>query len=468
MNFPVSKQSALLVSCLASFLTPFMGSSLNVALPSIAQTFTMSAVSLSWVPTSYLLSSAVLLVPLGRLADIIGRRRVFLIGIALYTVSSLLCAAAPSSEFLIAARVLQGISGALMFGMSIAILTSVFPVNERGKALGINSAAVYIGLSIGPFVGGILTEQLGWRAVFWVNVPLGLVMILLVLAKLKSEWSESRGATFDLVGSMLYCVALTALMYGFSLLPEAIGAGIIAAGIAGLFLFFRLELRTENPVLDVNLFRHNRVFAFSNLAAFINYSATFAVTFLLSLYLSYIRGLTPQQAGLILVVQPVMMALFSPFAGKLSDRIEPRIVASIGMAVIVVGVTYLAFLDVNTPFWAIVSALALLGFGFGLFSSPNTNAVMSSVEKEVYGVAAGTLATMRMTGQTMSLGIAMLIFAVVIGQVQITPEFYGPFLKSLKIAFGVFAVLCVAGVLSSLARGNVRSPIVDGGSTIHK
>jgi EmrB/QacA subfamily drug resistance transporter len=456
MSSTVNKQSALLVSCLASFLTPFMGSALNVALPRIGDAFTMSAVTLSWVPTSYLLASSVLLVPFGRLADIVGRRRMFLSGIALYTLASLFCALARSGEVLIITRVLQGISAALMYGMSIAILTSVFPANERGKALGINSAAVYIGLSVGPFVGGVLTEQLGWRAVFWVNVPLGLLMVVLVLLKMKGEWSESRGASFDLKGSLVYCLSLTALMYGFSLLPDALGAGLVIAGIAGILLFIRLELHTESPVLDVNLFRQNRPFAFSNLAAFINYSATFAVTFLLSLYLSYIRGLTPQQAGVILVVQPAMMALFSPLAGKLSDRIEPRIVASIGMGVIVVGVGFLVFLEANTPYWIIVGALGLLGFGFGLFSSPNTNAVMSSVEKRAYGVAAGTLATMRMTGQTISLGIAMIIFAVVIGRVQITPALYEPLLKSLRIAFSVFSGLCVLGVFSSLARGNVR------------
>jgi EmrB/QacA subfamily drug resistance transporter len=452
----VGKQTALVVSCLASFLTPFMGSALNVALPRIASDFAMSAVALSWVPTSYLLASSVLLVPFGRLADIVGRRRVFLIGIILYTVSSLCCAVAPSAELLIVARILQGISAAFMFGMSIAILTSVFPPNERGKALGINSAAVYIGLSIGPFAGGVLTEQLGWRWVFWVNVPLGILMIILVLAKLREQPPESRGALFDIKGSILYCLALTSLMYGFSLLPDATGAGMVACGVAGLLLFIRLELRTESPVMDVRLFRQNKAFAFSNLAAFINYSATFAVTFLLSLYLSYIRNLTPQQAGAILVVQPVMMAIFSPLAGRVSDRIEPRVVASIGMAVIVIGLAFLACLEPTTPFWGIACALALLGFGFGLFSSPNTNAVMSSVEKRTYGVAAGTLATMRMTGQTISLGIAMIIFALVIGKVQITPEYHPQFLQSVRIAFGVFAVMCVVGVFSSLARGNVR------------
>jgi EmrB/QacA subfamily drug resistance transporter len=441
---------------MASFLTPFMGSSLNVALPAIGKEFSLSAVLLSWIPTAYLLASSMLLVPMGRLADIIGRRRVFLYGITLYTLSSGLCALAPSAGFLIAMRALQGVSAALMFGISIAILTSVFPSQERGKALGINSAAVYVGLSLGPFIGGIMTSQWGWRSLFWANIPLGLLMITLVLTRMRTEWTEARGARFDVPGSILYSVSLIALMYGFSMLPGFAGAVLVSGGVAGLALFIRFERRTASPILDINLFLQNRVFALSNFSAFVNYSATFAVTFLLSLYLAYIRGHTPQEAGTVLVIQPIMMALCSPFAGRLSDRVEPRIIASTGMGVIVAGLVALAFLTATTPLWYIIAALALLGIGFGMFSSPNTNAVMSSVEKSVYGVAAGTLATMRMTGQTISIGIAMLIFALVVGTVQITPEYHAGFLRSISIAFAVFAALCTVGVFSSLARGRVR------------
>ncbi|MCC6396148.1 MAG: MFS transporter [Bacteroidetes bacterium] len=433
-----------------------MGSSLNVALPAIGTEFSLSAVLLSWIPTADLLASSMLLVPMGRLADIIGRRRVFLYGIALYTLSSGLCALAPSAGFLIAMRAVQGVSAALMFGISIAILTSVFPPQERGKALGINSAAVYVGLSLGPFIGGIMTSQWGWRSLFWANVPLGILMITLVLTRMRTEWTESRGARFDIPGSILYSISLVALMYGFSELPGIAGAVLVTGGVAGLALFIRFERRTASPVLDINLFLQNRVFALSNLSAFVNYSATFAVTFLLSLYLAYIRGHTPQEAGTVLVIQPIMMAVCSPFAGRLSDRVEPRIIASTGMGVIVAGLIALAFLTTTTPLWYIIAALGLLGIGFGMFSSPNTNAVMSSVERSVYGVAAGTLATMRMTGQTISIGIAMLIFALVVGTVQITPEYHAGFLRSLSIAFAVFAALCTVGVFSSLARGRVR------------
>jgi MFS family permease len=246
-------------------------------------------------------------------------------------------------------------------------------------------------------------------------------------------------------------------MYGFSLLPAMSGAGLILIGVLGISAFVVWELRVEIPVLDINLFRDNTVFAFSNMAALINYSATFAVGFLLSLYLQYIKGLNPQNTGLILVSQPIVMAIFSPLAGRLSDRIEPRIVASIGMALTAIGLFLFTFLNEKTPLEFIVASLILIGFGLALFSSPNTNAVMSSVEKRFYGVASATLGTMRLTGQMLSMGIATLIFAVYVGRVQITPEYYLLFLKSAKAAFVIFAALCFGGIFASLARGKLRT-----------
>lgn len=450
----VSAQTALLVASLASFLTPFMSSAINVALPALGAEFAMSAVLLGWVPTSYLLSSSVFLVPFGRLADMTGRKRIFLGGVLLYTMSSFLCGIAPSLAFLLGARVLQGISGAMMSGTGIAILTSVFPAKERGRVLGINTASVYIGLSLGPTIGGVLTEQFGWRSIFLLSVPLGVIMVVLILTKMKGEWTEERGAVFDVTGSVLYCVGLVALMYGFSQLPQTTGVVLVLTGLTLLAVFVRWELRARSPVLDINLFRNNRVFAFSNLAAFINYSATFAISFLMGLYLMYIRGLSPQQAGFVLLAQPVVMAVGSPFAGRLSDRIEPRIVASAGMGLIAVCLSFFTLLSETIPIPFIIVTLSVLGLGFALFSSPNSNAVMGAVPKGVYGVAAGTLATMRMTGQTISIGIAMLVFSLVMGSVRITPDVYPAFLESVRIAFGIFAALCAVGVFASLARGN--------------
>ncbi len=451
-----SKRVALLVATTSSFLTPFMSSSINIALPAIGKEFASDAVTLSWVATAYLLAAAMILVPIGRIADIYGRKKVFTYGLLIYTISSLLCAMAPSTISLISFRVLQGIGGAMKFGTGVAMLTSVFPLGERGKVLGINVAAVYIGLSLGPTLGGLLTEHLGWRSIFLVNVPLGLIIISAVLWKLKGEWAEARGEKFDLTGSVIYSLALVAVMYGFSLLPAMSGACLIATGTVGILAFVRWQMRVESPVLNMSLFKNNTVFSLSNLAALINYSATFAVGFLLSLYLQYIKGVSPAHAGLILLPQPLVMAVLSPVAGRLSDRIEPRLVASIGMALTTMGLFLFTFLNQDTGIEFILASLTILGIGLAFFSSPNTNAVMGSVEKKFYGVASGTLATMRVTGQMLSMGIAMLLFALYIGRVQITPEYYPLFLTSTKTAFIIFAALCFGGIFASLARGKTR------------
>jgi EmrB/QacA subfamily drug resistance transporter len=456
MDDAATKRAALLVATLTSFLTPFMGSSVNIALPSIGREFAMDAVLLGWVATSYLLSAAMFLVPFGRIADIHGRKKIFLYGILTFALSSLLSAVAPGAIFLVCCRVLQGIGSAMIFGTGVAILTSVFPVGERGKVLGINVAAVYSGLSLGPFVGGFLTQQLGWRSIFFLNVPLSLIIIAFTIWKLKGEWAGARGEKFDLSGSLIYVVSLPALMYGFTLLPAASGAWLIALGVLGLVVFSRWELRRKSPVFDMNLFRTNVVFAFSSLAAFINYGASFAVSFLLSLYLQYTKGLTPQQAGTILVCQPVVMALVSPLAGRLSDRMEPRAVASIGMGFTMVALFLFTFLGQNTGLGFVILSLVVIGFGLALFSSPNTNAIMSSVQKRSYGVAAATVGTMRLTGQMLSMGIAMLVFALYIGRAEITPENYPAFLRSAKTAFTISTVLCFGGIFASLARGKVR------------
>jgi EmrB/QacA subfamily drug resistance transporter len=451
-----TRRATLIAATLASFLTPFMGSSSNVALPSLGREFAMDAVLLSWVQTSYLLAAAVFLVPFGRLADIHGRKKVFVAGTAVFTLASLATGLAPSAALLIAARIVQGIGSAMIFGTGVAILTSVFAPSERGRVLGLNVAAVYTGLSLGPFLGGFLTQQLGWRSIFLAVVPLGVVVLVFVGWRLQGEWAEARGEAFDLVGSTIYALALVALMYGFSRLPDLLGAGLILLGIVGLAAFAGWELRVSSPVLNLTLFLNNRIFTFSNLAALINYSATSAVTFLLSLYLQYIHALTPQQAGIVLVPQPIVQAVFSPLAGWLSDRIEPRVVASLGMALTAIGLGLFVLTDAATPLWSIVARLVVLGFGFALFSSPNINAIMGSVARKHYGVASGTSGTMRLVGQTLSLGIATLLFALYIGRVEITPTAYPQFLAAMRTGFAIFAVLCVGGIFASLARGRLR------------
>jgi EmrB/QacA subfamily drug resistance transporter len=456
MESDAVKRAALLIAVLASFLTPFMVSSVTIAIPAISREFTMSALAMSWVATSYLLSTALFLLPFGRLADIYGRKKMFTLGIGIYTLAALLMAFSPTALVLITLRAVQGFGSAMIFGTGMAIMISVYPAAERGRVLGINVAAVYAGLSLGPFLGGFLTQQFGWRSIFLANVPVGLLVIYFVTTRLKGEWAEARGERFDLAGSVIYGLSLLSLMYGLSLLPSWIGGGLVLAGIIGIGAFALWERKAVSPLLNMDLFLHNATFGFSNLAALINYSATFAVTFLLSLYLQYIKGFSPQRAGLILVAQPIVMALFSPLAGRLSDRIEPRVVASIGMGISAAGLFLFAFLSPVTAVGSVVGGLMLIGFGFALFSSPNTNAVMSSIDRRFYGVGSATLGTMRLTGQMLSMGIATVIFAFHIGSARIIPDLYPQFLASLRTAFTLFAALCFGGIFASLARGKMR------------
>lgn len=457
MNSGKEKRYVLLMASLSAFLTPFMAASINVALPSISDELSLTTFLYGWVATSYLLSAAMLMVPFGRLADIHGRKKVFLIGVWIFAISSVLCAIAPTSETLIAFRVIQGVGSAMLFSTMTAIIVSVYPPHERGKAIGITTAVVYIGLSAGPFIGGVLTDALGWRSLFLVLLPLSIPILYIGHRILRSDWAEAKGESFDKAGSAVYAVALTGVIVGFSMLPQTVGIMLSVAGAAGIAIFAWMEIRTKSPVLDMRLFRDNRTFAFSNLAALINYGATFAVGFLISAYLQFVKGMDAWDAGLVLGSQPVMMAIFSPIAGRLSDKIEPRLLATAGMVITTVGLFLFTMLTANSCTCLIAGNLIFLGIGFGLFSSPNTNAIMSSVEKKHIGTASASVATMRMVGQVLSIGIANMCIALFIGDSAIDVGSQTELLQGTQLAFTLFSIICLIGVFASFARGNLRS-----------
>lgn len=455
-DYTPQEKSALFVASITSFTGPFVISSVNVALPAIQREFNADAVQLSWIATALLLAVAVTLVPAGRIADIHGRKKIFTWGLSLYTLASLLAAFADSVEMLIFFRVFQGVGSAMFLTTGMAIITSIFPPKKRGKAIGIYVSAVYIGLSVGPFVGGLLTQNVGWRSLFIIVVPLGVISIVITLKYLKGEWADAKGEPLDVAGSFLYGIAILAWVYGASLLPSKTAMYLMLAGTLCMAVFVWQELRVRYPVVEVRLFSRNKLFTFSSLAAMIHYSATHALTFLISLYLQYIKGLSPQTAGMIIVAQPIMMATFSPLAGKWSDRIEPRKIASFGMALTALGLFLLAWIGKDTSLVYITSTLLILGFGFAMFSSPNMNAIMSSVEKRYLGIASGTVATMRLIGQMGSMAISMVMFAVIIGRVEIAPENYPQFIRCVNLSFSIFFVLCIVGVFFSLFRGELR------------
>ena len=451
------ERSVLMVATVTSFLGPFMLSAVNVALPVIQNDLAATAVELSWIATSYLLATAVCLVPIGRIADIHGRRRFFVLGLIVFTVSNFLTLFVRGVGPFIVLRVLQGAGAAMTVTTGMAIVTSVFPPQRRGKAIGIYVAAVYVGLSAGPFGGGVLAQHFGWRTIFMVTTVIGMLSALVAIRGLKgNEWADAAGEPMDVIGSLLYWASLIQLVYGATLLPAWHAAVMVTAGLVLLFIFIRIELQLPHPVFEVRLFSNNKMFAFSSTAALIHYAATFAITFLLSLYLQYIKGLNPQAAGFLLVAQPVCMAVFSPLAGKISDRVEPWKIASVGMAMTAVALAALVMVDGGTPLYVVVGILITLGIGFALFSSPNMSAIMGAVAPRHYGTASGTVATMRLMGQMVSMALVTVVFAVMIGKTAISPANYGQFLSSMHLCLVIFAVLCGIGIVFSLYRGTMR------------
>jgi len=451
-----TQRSALSIAVLTSFLGPFLISGVNIALPAIEKEFDLDAVALSWIVTSYLLSSAVFLLPIGKLADIRGQKLVFKGGIIIFTIATALCGVAQNGMMLILLRIVQGLGAAMTMTTGAPILVSVFPPSERGKVLGMNVAAVYLGLSMGPFIGGILTQNFGWRSIFLFCVPLGIAAIVLVFFKLKSDAITRTKGRIDHKGAFYYSAGLIAIVYSSSNLHKSFGWPLLLTGILLLILFIMQCKKSVYPIFEIPLFTRNRIFAFSNIAALINYSATFSLVFLMSLFLQKIKGFTPQQAGTILVAQPIVMTILSPFAGKLSDRIEPRKLATAGMLISAIGLFLLAFIDQQTPVYLIVAVLMLMGIGFGLFSSPNMNTIMSSVEKKQLGIASGISATMRVVGQMMSMMIATLIFSLYFSETHIAEVDNNLFVSSIRLLFTVSGLICLAGVYFSNGRGNLR------------
>jgi EmrB/QacA subfamily drug resistance transporter len=458
-----SKRVALIVATFGSFMTPFDGSVVTLALPSIGNDLGGNVVSLAWVATAYVLGLTICVVPFGRLADIRGRGRIYVIGVGLFTLASALCGLAPTLNSLIAMRVVQGVAAAMMAGNSIALLTSVFPAKERGKILGINTATVYIGLSVGPSLGGFLVQHLGWRSAFYVNVPIGAVVVLLALFKLHREKVDGKAEKLDPIGIATYALALCMIVLGLTLSEgqvSALSTSLLVGGLAALAFFIFFESRVASPLLDLRLFK-NIPFAFSTLTALLNYSSVFGVSFILSLYLQLVPGFSASEAGLIMLVQPVMMAIFSPLGGRLSDRVEPRIVSSIGMSIVAASVFSLSLLGAASPWWDIAIRLMVLGIGYAFFSSPNTNAAMSSVDRRQYGIAAAILSTLRFTGQAISLAVSTSVLSANLGNVVVSRHAgsqisAGAFMNGMRTALTILSAVCAAGVLTSLIRGKIR------------
>lgn len=465
MNQEQSMQRATLIAVMTtSFATPFLGSSINLAIPAIGEDFSSGAVLISWIVTSYLLASAALLLPFGRLADIMGRKRIYVIGIFLLGISSLLCAFAPNASILIIMRIAQGLASSMIFGTGMAILTAVFPADKRGRVLGLIASTAYLGLSLGPFLGGWMTQTMGWRSIFIAVAVISFFACGLALTKLKGDYKGMGESKFDIIGSLLYAVGLTAFLFGLSSLNSVFFAPATALiGLVLLILFVLYELNQTEPLLNMRIFRDNRRFAFANLSALINYSAMFALTFIMSLFLQLIYGFSAQIAGVILLAQPVLMALFSPLAGRISDRRDPGLVAAFGMGLSGLGLFIFIFLSPQFPLWLLVANLMLIGVGVAFFASPNNNAIMGSVSKELYGVASSSLGTARLVGQALSMAIVTMLTSFFVGNMPLAEVSAGQLLLIFKTAFIIFAILKLFGVWTCLLSTDVSGGRVSRG-----
>lgn len=467
----------LAVVLMTSFITTFTGSALNLSIPSISIQFDAGAVSAGWIITGYLLASAALSVPFGRFSDIFGKRPVLITGTIVFTICSILCAISWNIRSLILFRLMQGAGASMIFATNTAILAASCPSETRGKTLGLSVSTTYLGLSLGPVAGGVINQHLGWRAVFWFVACYCFFMTALAILKLqepeiltdhKEPVSSSRVtgkrsislmfrriklSKLDIAGCALYILAVISSMYGLtSLMTGVIPKLCLVTGIFLIIIFISHEKNTIAPLIDMDLFTKNAPFAWSNAAAFLNYGASYAVSYLISIYLQNVRGYASQTAGLILITNPVFQAILSPVSGKISDKTSPHRLSSYGMAITAAGIFMLTFISAETPIIYILSALAVIGIGSALFSSPNSNAVMGSISANQYSIASSVMATSRSAGHTFSMAAVSSVVAATIGNSVLSEAPSGSVINAMRISFVIFTISCTAGIYCSARR----------------
>ncbi|MCL1967865.1 MAG: MFS transporter [Fibromonadales bacterium] len=448
---PNHKFAVLITLSITSFLVPYMGSSLNLALPELAHAFDLDAKELGWVTSAFLIATAIFQVPFAKIADLVGRKKVFLLGVALFGAASVACATAWDFASLIVFRIFAGLGSAMIFGTNLAILSATYEPHERGKAMGVLTSVVYMALAVGPFLGGILTHYFGWESVFFIPGVILFVQAISVPFFIKSEWVEDSSKHFDKRGSIIYGLAVFCFIFGFSEFPNIYAFILVLAGILLFVFFYNYEKHREQPVFHVRLFGGNKIFTLASLAAFFSYAATTASFFILSLYLQFVRGFDARAAGLVLVSSAVVQSIAALFAGRLADKFEPSKIAMFGMSLNAVGLLGLVFSEMNSSIIIIVAMLLLLGIGIGLFGAPNTKVIMGSVEKKHISQASATVGTMRLSGQAFSMAIAMMSISIFIGDSPITPENFENFMQSWKFTFVFCAALCIIGAYTSRA-----------------
>ena len=459
-----SKIATLWVIAAIQFLTPFMFSSIGVALPAIGTEFGANAVQLGLVTMTYTLGVSLFLLPMGRFADIHGRRKIFVAGALVMALATLALAFSPNINLILFCRFVQGIGAAMITSTSLAIVTSVFPPERRGRAMGIVLACTYLGVSSGPLVAGFMVEYLTWRWIFYFAAAVSALSFLYALFGLRGEWADAKDESFDYLGILLYMPALSLLIVGvlerreimklleYWQLPGDYWIGIAAVGVAGLVFFLVYESRVSQPMLPVRTIIHNRIFFYSNIATLLNYAASFAVAFFFSIYLQVALGASPKNTGLILVIQPLIQTVCSPLVGRLTERWPASNLATLGMIFCAVGISAASFLTADSNLLEIFPVLVLMGLGFGFFAAPNNLVIMSSVPRRQYGMASSVIATMRTLGMLVSMTITTVLLDLHLDKRQVGPETVGEFVASQQMAMWIFAGLSLVGVFFSVQR----------------
>jgi EmrB/QacA subfamily drug resistance transporter len=448
----------LLAVGVGTFMSALDSSVANVILPVLNRTFGTNVTTVEWVVTIYLLVVSGLLLTFGRLGDLRSHKQIYILGFVIFVIGSALCGISPSIPAMVAFRALQALGAAMLFANSPAILTGNFPAAQRGQALGLQATMTYLGLTVGPSLGGWLTDQYSWRAVFFINVPIGVIAILLSLLFIPPEKEKKSAEPFDIPGALLFLAGLTALLLGLNQASEwgwgspAVIA-LLALAVVFLGVFIRVESHKSSPMLDLSLFGR-RLFAFSSASALMNYICLYSVIFLMPFYLIQGRGLSTGQAGLLLTAEPLIMAISAPLSGTLSDRIGSRLLSTLGMGIMAVGLFLLSGLNPASSTVYILLSLAVCGLGTGIFISPNTNALMGSAPKNRQGIASGVLATARNSGMVLGIGMAGAVFTTV-QAVQVaggaTPS--QALFFAISVSFTISAILAAGGIFISGARG---------------
>ena len=443
-----SKNIVLIICAILSFFTVFAFNAVMIAVPSIDAEYGMNNIVQNWVTIIFLLIVAAISVPAGQVSGKYGLKKVSIISIIFFIIISIANVVVTTSEMFLVCRLLMGVSIAFLNVTSMAMVVSAFEPHERGKAIGINITGVYLGLSLSPVIAGILDFQLGWRSIVLFSIPF-MVLLLAMLYKVKDEWITFEGLPLDIKGSLVYIVGILLFIYGFTRLNEPIGVILTVIGIAVLALFAYIEIRSDYPVFDVRFFKNSK-FLSSNFAALCAYLATFAVTTILNYHLQYIKGYDSQMSGMILIVAPLFQVVLAPLAGRWSDKVNPQILSAVGMGLGTISLLLFSLLDADTSLIFLIVSMVFYGVGFGLFSSPNTNVIMSSVPPQATPVASASVSTVRVVGQTMSMGILTLVFAFVMGNVPMTEKYFPQLIASSQITCIICVVLCIASVFASL------------------